>query len=86
MRRIWTLCWTGFSLPLSLLVMLVSCQSAPDVRGDPICSLRTIEVSEATRAHLRMPLDRNATLPVGYAQFLRDLAAHNAKLRTHCGM
>ncbi|GAB5508947.1 MAG: hypothetical protein Rhims3KO_03480 [Hyphomicrobiales bacterium] len=50
-----------------------------------MCSLRVIEVSAEARAHLRAPLERDDALPNGYAQFLRELAAHNAKIRTHCG-
>lgn len=80
MRMIWTCCWIGFSLALA------SCQTLPDTQDDMICTLRVIGVSEEARAHLRAPLDRDAELPAGYAQFLRELAAHNAKIRTHCGL
>jgi hypothetical protein len=56
------------------------------LHDDTLCTLRIIEVSEATRAHLRAPLEGEAGLPDGYMQFLRDLAAHNTKIRTHCGV
>lgn len=79
MRRIWAFCWIVFS------VILASCQSVPNLQDDALCSLRVIEVSAETRAHLRAPLERDDALPNGYAQFLRELAAHNAKIRTHCG-
>lgn len=79
MRRIWAFCWIVFS------VALASCQSVPNFQDDALCSLRVIEVSEGTRAHLRVPLERDDALPAGYAQFLRELAAHNAKIRMHCG-
>lgn len=79
MRRIWALCWTGFSL------VLASCQTKPTLSADALCSLQVIEVSEETRAHLRAPLAGGGPLPEGYGAFLRALAAHNAKIRTHCG-
>lgn len=79
MRRIWAFCWIVFS------VALASCQSVPNSQDDALCSLRLIEISAEARAHLRAPLERNDALPNGYAQFLRELAAHNAKIRTHCG-
>lgn len=84
MKRIWALWWIGFS-PL-----LAACQTVPDLEGDALCSLRAIEVSQETRAYLRAPilsddtLPGGQTLPDGYEHFLRDLAAHNAKIRTHC--
>lgn len=80
MKRIWVSCWIGFS------VALASCQTMPALQGDAICSLRAIEVSEETRAHLRAPLENDTALPAGYAQFLRQLSAHNIKIRTHCGL
>lgn len=78
MRMIWASCLTGFSLALA------SCQSGPTLQDDAICTLRAIDVSEETRAHLRVPLERQTGLPAGYARFLRELAAHNEKIRTHC--
>lgn len=80
MRRIWALWSAVFSLALA------ACQSSPSLHDDTLCTLRIIEVSEATRAHLRAPLEGEAGLPDGYMQFLRDLAAHNTKIRTHCGV
>jgi hypothetical protein len=66
---------------------LVACQTGPSTRqplgDDALCSLRAITVSDAVRAHLRAQLHSDA-MPDGYEQFLRDIAAHNAKIRVHC--
>jgi hypothetical protein len=68
--------------------LLAACQSGQAGRqpfhDDGLCSLRAITVSEEVRAYLRAPL-QDGVLPAGYARFLRDIAAHNAKIRVHCG-
>lgn len=73
--------------------LLAGCQSFPGetvalrddaLRDDALCSLRSITISDAVREQLRQPLASD-TPPEGYDRFLRDLAAHNAKIRAHCG-
>ena len=78
MNRMCACCLIGSSL------VLVACQTGPDQSGDTVCSLPAINVSPPVRAHLRTPLDSGQPLPRGYEQFIRDLAAHNAKIRAHC--
>lgn len=79
--------------PISMLLLigfsaLAACQTgqpAPQPLGDDaLCSLRPISVSQEVRTHLRAPLDADA-VPEGYGRFLRDIAAHNAKIQAHCG-
>ena len=55
------------------------------VTVDTLCSLEPIAITLAVRAHLRAPLDPAAVAPDGYEAFIRQLAAHNAKLRANCG-
>jgi hypothetical protein len=66
---------------------LIGCQSRGmgpiDLQDDALCSLRPISVNEAVRDHLRMPI-ATGEVPLGYDRFLRDIAAHNAKIRQHC--
>ncbi len=67
---------------------LAGCQTeAPDrmdLRNDPLCSLRPITINDAVRDHLRAPV-ATGEVPEGYDRFLHDIAAHNAKIRRHCG-
>lgn len=79
--------------PISMLLLigcsaLAACQTGrpfhQPLRDEALCSLRAITVSNEVRAHLRAPLDADA-MPEGYGRFLRDIAAHNAKIQTHCG-
>lgn len=85
--------WIGFSgtalsgVILSVVVLgaaLTACTARPYADLNPICTLRPIAVSEAVRTHLRAPLLADTPPPEGYGTFLRDIAAHNAKMATHC--
>ena len=78
MKRTLALLLTGFS------TLVVGCQSTPLIEFDTICSLRPIEVSPAMRTYLRGPLESPEALPDGYDRFVRDLAAHNAKMDRYC--
>lgn len=82
MKLIWV-CWLiGFS------GLLVACQAVPAEQAfhhDALCTLRPITVSPQVRTYLRQPLLPGQDMPAGYDVFVRDLAAHNAKMATHCG-
>ncbi|MEM6712465.1 MAG: hypothetical protein AAF590_09310 [Pseudomonadota bacterium] len=65
-------------------VSLAGCQTTPGDTGSVICSLRPIHVSPAVRDFLRAPIESSETLPDGYNRFVRDIAAHNAKMVRHC--
>lgn len=77
-------------LALSLIASsaLLGCQTlgpqTTSLRDDAICSLRPITVSPEVRVFLQAPVQEQ-TYPQGYERFLRDIAAHNAKLHAHCG-
>lgn len=79
--------------PISMLLLigcsaLAACQTGQPTRqplgDDALCSLRPITVSHEVRVHLRAPLGTDV-MPEGYGRFLRDIAAHNAKIQAHCG-
>lgn len=68
--------------------VLAACQTMQPTQAvlqdDALCTLRPIAVSEEVRNHLRVAVTSEPLLN-GYARFLRDIAAHNAKVRQHCG-
>lgn len=79
MKVISTLCLISFS------ALMMGCQTAAPLQGDALCTLAPISVTPQVRSFLRGPLQEPRDLPAGYEDFLRDIAAHNAKMAAHCG-
>jgi hypothetical protein len=77
-KAILGLCLIGCSF------VLTACQTVNPARDSALCTLRPIAVSEEVRTALRAPLLSAEPLPDGYGVFLRDIAAHNAKLAALC--